>query len=90
MYVYHQCLLFQQKNVPFSEFFQVEPLQSYHRVISAEDFMKHLAPTHWPKGTRRGYCWLPPGSDKKCIMKVGFNDDDDDNKVKYQCKLPFS
>ena len=62
--------------------------------------MKQLAPTHWPKGTRRGYCWLPPGSDKKCIMKVGFNDDDDDdyedgedddddnNKIKYQCIYP--
>ena len=72
-------LLFQQKNVPFSDFFQVEPLQSYHRVILAEDFMKHLAPTHWPKGTRRGYCWLPPGSNSKCVMKVGFNDDDDDD-----------
>ena len=40
--------------------------------------MKHLAPTHWPKGTRRGYCWLPPGSNSKCVMKVGFNDDDAD------------
>lgn len=59
------------KNVPFSDFFQVEPLQTYHRVILAEDFMKHLAPTHWPKGTRRGYCWLPPRSDRKCIMKEG-------------------
>lgn len=59
------------KNVPFSDFFQVEPLQTYHRVILAEDFMKHLAPTHWPKGTRHGYCWLPPRSDRKCIMKEG-------------------
>lgn len=59
------------KNVPFSDFFQVEPLQTYHRIILAEDFMKHLAPTHWPKGTRRGYCWLPPRSDRKCIMKEG-------------------
>ncbi|PFX25598.1 GDP-fucose protein O-fucosyltransferase 1-like [Stylophora pistillata] len=59
------------KNVPFSDFFQVQPLQTYHRVILAEDFMKHLAPTHWPKGIRRGYCWLPPGSDRKCIMKEG-------------------
>ena len=53
--------------------------------------MKHLAATHWPEGTRRGYCWLPPGSDKKCIMKVGGDvndDDDDDNKIKYQCIYP--
>lgn len=59
------------RNVPFSDFFQVEPLQSYHRVILAEDFMKHLAPTYWPKGKRHGYCWLPPGSTMKCIMKEG-------------------
>ncbi|CAH3149679.1 unnamed protein product [Porites lobata] len=59
------------KNVPFSDFFQVEPLQSYHRVILAEDFMKHLAPTHWPKEKRRGYCWLPPGSNAKCVLKEG-------------------
>jgi len=58
------------KNVPFSDFFQVEPLQSYHRVILAEDFMKHLASTYWPKGKRRGYCWLPPSSKAKCVMKV--------------------
>jgi len=70
-YLYGGCLvIFQQKNVPFSDFFQVEPLQSYHRVILAEDFMKHLAPTYWPKGKRCGYCWLPPGSNAKCIMKV--------------------
>ncbi|XP_074635674.1 GDP-fucose protein O-fucosyltransferase 1-like [Acropora palmata] len=59
------------KNIPFSEFFQVEPLQLYHRVILAEDFMKHLAPSHWPQGKRRGYCWLPPGSTAKCVMKEG-------------------
>lgn len=59
------------KNIPFSDFFQVEPLQSYHRVILAEDFMKHLAPSHWPKGKRHGYCWLPPGSGAQCRMKDG-------------------
>ena len=32
--------------------------------------MKHLAPTYWPKGKRRGYCWLPPSSKGKCVMKV--------------------
>ncbi|XP_068678139.1 LOW QUALITY PROTEIN: GDP-fucose protein O-fucosyltransferase 1-like [Montipora foliosa] len=59
------------KNIPFSDFFQVEPLRSYHRVILAEDFMKHLAPSHWPKGKRHGYCWLPPGSSAQCRVKDG-------------------
>ncbi|XP_068677897.1 GDP-fucose protein O-fucosyltransferase 1-like isoform X2 [Montipora foliosa] len=59
------------KNIPFSDFFQVEPLRSYHQVILAEDFMKHLAPSHWPKGKRHGYCWLPPGSGAQCRMKDG-------------------
>lgn len=34
-----------------------------------EDFMKDLAPKYWPKGQRRGYCWLPPNSDAKCQLK---------------------
>ena len=39
-------------------------------MILAEDFMKHLAPLHWPKGKRHGYCWLPPGSGAQCRMNV--------------------
>ena len=34
-----------------------------------EKFMKELAPKYWPKGQRRGYCWLPPNSDAKCQLK---------------------
>lgn len=34
--------------------------------------MKYLAPRFWPIGTRKGYCWLPPGSSHKCVMKEGF------------------
>ena len=34
--------------------------------------MKFLAPKHWPVGTRRGYCWMAPGIEEGCVMKVGF------------------
>lgn len=58
--------------MPFIEWFKLEPLQKYHKVILAEDFMKYLAPIYWPVGKRKGYCWLPRGSKDKCVMKAGF------------------
>ena len=61
-----------QKAVTFTDWFQLEPLQEYHKVILAEDFMKYLAPKYWPKGKRKGYCWLPYGSKQRCVMKEGF------------------
>ncbi|XP_013394637.1 GDP-fucose protein O-fucosyltransferase 1 isoform X2 [Lingula anatina] len=60
------------KNVPFNDWFKVEPVKEYHRVILAEDFMQHLAPEHWPPGQRFGWCWQAPSvKDKKCGMKQG-------------------
>ncbi|KAJ8306354.1 hypothetical protein KUTeg_016899 [Tegillarca granosa] len=56
-----------QKNVPFDEWFKVDAIKEYHRVILADDFMKHLAPAHWPPGNRTGFCYGAPGND--CKMK---------------------
>ncbi|KXJ14782.1 GDP-fucose protein O-fucosyltransferase 1 [Exaiptasia diaphana] len=59
------------RNIPFTDFFQIAPLQNYHRVILLEDFLRELAPKYWPVGNRKGYCWLPPGSGADCKMKDG-------------------
>jgi len=51
--------------------FLFEPLLEYHRVILAEDFMDHLAPTYWPPEKRIGYCIKIPNTDYKCTLKEG-------------------
>lgn len=43
--------------VPFDEYFQVEKLRQYHRVITMEDFMLRLAPKIWPPGKRIAFCY---------------------------------
>ncbi|CAH1776158.1 unnamed protein product [Owenia fusiformis] len=59
------------KNVPFDEWFKVEQIRKYHRVILADDFMKYLAPKYWPVGKRIGWCWLPSNTKETCKMKEG-------------------
>lgn len=58
--------------MPYSEWFQIDSLREYHRVIDAADFMHHFAPTVWPPATRIGFCWLPSDRPKsECRMKEG-------------------
>lgn len=57
--------------VPFDTYFQIEPLQAYHRVITMERFMQELAPEIWPAGQRSAFCYISRGSGAGCNPKEG-------------------
>ncbi|XP_065917152.1 GDP-fucose protein O-fucosyltransferase 1-like isoform X2 [Dysidea avara] len=45
------------ERVPFTDYFDLTTIKSYHKVITMEMFMKELAPVVWPPGHRAGYCY---------------------------------
>lgn len=44
--------------VPFDRYFQVEPIQNYHRAITMHDFMNELADVVWPADVRVSFCYM--------------------------------
>lgn len=62
--------------VPFDNYFQIEPLKQFHRVISMEQFMTNLGNDIWPTDLRQSFCYMErkslSGSTKKdCHAKEG-------------------
>lgn len=63
--------------VPFDAYFQVDPLNGYHRVLLMKDFMEHLAPNIWSRKVRISFCYLERQSlnksntKKDCYAKDG-------------------
>ncbi|XP_018012864.1 GDP-fucose protein O-fucosyltransferase 1 [Hyalella azteca] len=57
--------------VPFKNYFQVSPLEEYHRVMTMEDFMQDIAPAVWPEEARTVLCYMPRFGSEDCNAKEG-------------------
>nr|CAG4650813.1 EOG090X02RM [Simocephalus serrulatus]SVE94128.1 EOG090X02RM [Simocephalus serrulatus] len=57
--------------VPFTHYFEFEPLSSNHKVITMEDFMEKVAPIVWPLKERTAFCYMARGQGNDCNAKEG-------------------
>ncbi|OQV24614.1 GDP-fucose protein O-fucosyltransferase 1 [Hypsibius exemplaris] len=62
----------EQKMAPFDDFFQVDPLRAYHRVILAKDFVDKLATSNWPLAQRSAFCYMQDDNEKPCTTSHKF------------------
>ncbi|EDQ88705.1 uncharacterized protein MONBRDRAFT_25935 [Monosiga brevicollis MX1] len=57
---------------PYTDYFDLEALRPYHRVLAMEDFMTRLAPHVWPLNQRHMYCSrYDPAQPVDCRTKQG-------------------
>ncbi|KAH0952545.1 hypothetical protein HN011_002327 [Eciton burchellii] len=59
--------------VPFDTYFNVSQVQSCHKVLLMESFMKHIATKTWPPEERVSFCYGPRegGKSNSCNSKNG-------------------
>ncbi|XP_058805058.1 GDP-fucose protein O-fucosyltransferase 1 isoform X1 [Phymastichus coffea] len=57
--------------VPFDTYFNISQVLNYHRAILMENFMKDVAPVHWPPSKRIAFCYKGRGSTDSCNAKDG-------------------
>nr|SVE73444.1 EOG090X02RM [Daphnia atkinsoni] len=57
--------------VPFSDYFELEPLLKFHRVITMEQFMDDIADKVWPSEKRTAFCYMARGQGNDCNAKEG-------------------
>lgn len=56
--------------IPYKTYFQIEPLQEYHRVIPMEEFMLKIANDIWPQEKRISFCYIERRSLNKSNTKI--------------------
>lgn len=75
------------RQVPFETYFNVDALQTFHRVITMHRFMQEFSPIIWPPEKRVAFCYmerksLNGNSEQSCNAKEG-------NIVKTVIHFPY-